>query len=743
MKPNTTQTIAAATLATLVLALPASGQAISGLGSRGSSVGSEAGFGQPRTVALPASPSKSQLTLQASLAGGAGLKIFVAREGWYRITRSQMAAAGYDPGTNPASLELYTSATNLPILVDAGADGRFDATDAIEFYGLGLDTPSTGARTYWLRTGTAGLRTTVPAMAKASGTFTASVPSVLEVKDRTVLAATSVYAAPGSDLFYGGVVSGTPLTKSFTLGAVDTASGVPAYVEVVLQGGFYDVQNSVRVDLNGYPAGNVSVNPRLSAQTFRIEVPQDRLWEGTNSVTLTSLGGAADVSALVALRIGYQHKLQAEQGALTLTLPGSTQATVTGFASAAVRAIDVTNPMAPALMGVTVAASGTGWAATVATPRAKGNLTIQLVGAERFETAAEMAPNRASAWKANATGLRADMVVVAPQAFAAAADELAAAKAAAGMTAVVVDTDDVWDEYGFGTRSPAALQAFLKDTQRWKTAPKYAVLVGDASADPRDYQGLGSTDWVPTQIVTTLKMRTASDAWLADFDADGVENIAIGRLPVRTAEEAAIVVGKIASRGTPAGSWAQSALMVSDAVNGYDFPSATANLLPLIPSDLTAQTVGFGDTATPKAAFTTAFNQGHLLVNYFGHGGTDTLGSNVFTSADAASLTNGSQLPVTMLIACYTGYFHRPGAGRSMAEALILAPNGGSVAVWAASTLTMATPEVTLNQEVVKQLFGATAPAIGDAMKAAKLAVADRDVRVSYILFGDPSLKLR
>lgn len=739
MKPNTTQTIAAATLATLVLFTPAAAaQSIAGLGSRGSSVGSEAGFGQPRTVALPAAPSKTQLTTQASLASGAGLKIYVAREGWYRITRSQMAAAGYDPGTNPASLELYTSATNLPVFVDAGTDGRFDPADAVEFYGLPLDTPSTGARTYWLRTGTAGLRTTAPAFAKASSTSTASVPCVVEVKDRTLLASTAVYAAQGSDLFYGGVVASTPLTKTVTLGGVDAAGA--AYLEVVLQGGFYDVSNSVRVDLNGYPAGSLSVNPRLSAQTFRIDIPASRLSEGANTVSLTALGGSADVSALVALRIGYAHKLQAEQGALTITLPGSTQATVTGFASAAVKAIDVTNPLAPALLGVSATADGT---VTVAAPRVRGNVTIQLVGAERIQTAAEMAVNRSSAWKANAASLKANIVLVAPKAFSAAADQLATARAAAGLTALVVDTEDIWDEYGFGTRSPAALQAFLKDTQRWKTAPKYAVLVGDASADPRDYQGLGSTDYVPTQIVATQKLRTASDSWLADFDGDGVENIALGRLPVRTAEEAALVVGKIASRGTPSGSWAQSALMVSDAVNGYDFPAATANLLPLVPQAISTRTVGFGDTATPKDAFTTAFNQGHLLVNYFGHGGTETLGSNVFTSADAASLTNGSQLPVTMLIACYTGYFHRPGANRSVAEALLLAPNGGSVAVWAASTLTMATPEVALNQEVVRQLFGTTAPAIGDAMKAAKLAVTDRDVRVSYILFGDPSLKLR
>jgi len=37
-------------------------------------------------------------------------------------------------------------------------------------------------------------------------------------------------------------------------------------------------------------------------------------------------------------------------------------------------------------------------------------------------------------------------------------------------------------------------------------------------------------------------METASDDWMVDFNNDGMPQMAIGRLPVRTAEEATAVV---------------------------------------------------------------------------------------------------------------------------------------------------------------------------------------------------------
>src|SRR3989304_1324649 len=78
--------------------------------------------------------------------GGAG------REGERR-------AAGPAPPVAPGRLQPYTDGLPVPMLVEGQDEGRFAPGDGIEFYGEGLDTPSTAVRVYWLGGGAgAGLR---------------------------------------------------------------------------------------------------------------------------------------------------------------------------------------------------------------------------------------------------------------------------------------------------------------------------------------------------------------------------------------------------------------------------------------------------------------------------------------------------------------------------------------------------------------------------------------------------------
>ena len=47
---------------------------------------------------------------------------------------------------------------------------------------------------------------------------------------------------------------------------------------------------------------------------------------------------------------------------------------------------------------------------------------------------------------------------------------------------------------------------------------------------------------MPTKLVDATYLETASDDWFVDGNGDLIPDIAIGRLPVRTADEAALVV---------------------------------------------------------------------------------------------------------------------------------------------------------------------------------------------------------
>jgi hypothetical protein len=79
----------------------------------------------------------------------------------------------------------------------------------------------------------------------------------------------------------------------------------------------------------------------------------------------------------------------------------------------------------------------------------------------------------------------------------------------------------------------------------------------------------------------------------------------------------------------------------------------------------------------------------------------------------------------------------------SLATALMISPNGGAVAVWASSGLTAPSPQFQMDQTLVKTLAGSPWMPVGDAIMLAKSGIADQDVRRTFILFGDPTMRLK
>jgi hypothetical protein len=63
--------------------------------------------------------------------------------------------------------------------------------------------------------------------------------------------------------------------------------------------------------------------------------------------------------------------------------------------------------------------------------------------------------------------------------------------------------------------------------------------------------------------------------------------------------------------------------------------------------------------------------------------------------------------------------------------------------VWTSSGLTEHAPQLVLNKELTKLLFNGEDLTIGEAAMKAKRAVNDKDIRRTWILFGDPSMQLK
>ena len=309
-----------------------------------------------------------------------------------------------------------------------------------------------------------------------------------------------------------------------------------------------------------------------------------------------------------------------------------------------------------------------------------------------------------------------------------------------GLSAAVVDIEDIYDEFSFGQKTPQALRDFLSFANRnWRT--RYTLLLGDASFDPKNYLGLGNTDLVPTRLLDTFFMETASDDWLTDLDQNGIADFAIGRLPARTASEADTMLGKIFTYEKS--QLSNEALLVSDRNEGFNFELTNSQLIPLLPQGTTATHIKralLGDAAT-KAAVIDAINRGQKIVSYAGHGNANTWRGNTLTAADAALLQNRERPTTFVILNCLNGYFQDP-ATESLSEALMRNANGGAVAAWASTAMTFADGQASLSQEFYRQVFSNRAR-LGDAAIRAKATTFDADVRRTWILFGDPSMRIR
>jgi hypothetical protein len=240
---------------------------------------------------------------------------------------------------------------------------------------------------------------------------------------------------------------------------------------------------------------------------------------------------------------------------------------------------------------------------------------------------------------------------------------------------------------------------------------------------------------------------TASDDWFSDFKDDGIPTIATGRLPVSTIAEARSVAEKISTYEGQStnGPWTSKALFVADKDDTESFTQDSQTVKAQLPgamqvTDLFVDNVG---TAAARGNIVDSINSGQALVNFLGHGSEEQwAGPYIFRDDSVNSLTNASQLPVFLIMDCLNGFFQDIYA-QPLGVSLLLAPNGGGVAVLASSGLNQPTPQTNLDALVVQNAFGANAMPLGDAIVKAKSNISDPDVRRTFVLFGDPAMKIK
>jgi len=658
------------------------------------------------------------------------LKIEVRSRGFYRVDAQSLVANGFNPSQS-AYWKLYANGVEEPMVVNA--DG------SIEFYADGLDTIQTDANVYWLTTDTTtGKRIKGVSQKYLASAKNSSTRVTVERKDKLYRVTSILNGA--RENWFGAIVNGTPANQTLTLSDIALDSGQTATVAVSLQG-LTAVSHYVTVLLNGVSIGQINFS-LYDRTDWTTNVPLSRLVEGTNTVTLQAIGGSSDVNMTESVKITYPRTLKAQNNRLDFSLNGGQSAKLRGFSGSQVRILDVTNPTLVTEVVPQSRLESDGTYSVTINSASNSRLLTALNATTQPLAVAALTKNVPSTLKT--TSNQAKFLVIGPQEFKTQLQSFVSAHNQRGIQTQYVDIVDIYDEFSNGIKTADAIRSFLQYAKAsWSVKPDYVMFVGDASNDPRNYSGFGGYTYnrVPTMLTDTWNMETVSDEMLADFNNDGIGELATGRLPAKDETELQAMLDKIAvtqplskqeinSRGVH---------FVSDALIGYDFAAGSRNMATYFPS---AITVNYFDTAgqdanTVRANIISRINTGPAIVNYFGHASIGVWANNqFFRNVDAPSLTNTPNTPFMAMIDCLNGDFAEANM-TSLAEAVMKQRNGGANAVWAASGYNGAYDQEFFTKDFYRKVFSGMA--LGEAARQTKMLYTNVDLRRTYVFFGDPT----
>jgi hypothetical protein len=610
------------------------------------------------------------------------------------------------------------------------------ANDAILFYGEKGDTIYSSERVYRIELGAATQMSSVQVTPGAGPLTTFNAKRDLQTD---AFAATALPLDPNGDYwFWDYVLSGDPTDgrRTFTVNIPSVGSASNATLQVRLQGAQANTPHRARVSLNGAPVGEVTWTS-LDAKTATLAIPAGLLRDGSNDIGVEGVlepGSTFDVFYIDGFNVGYQRKAIPEANALALTPPADRQIAAGPFATLPL-VLDTTNPLQPRILQNAAYAGG-----NVSFTAPAGVQSVYFAEASAFVAPSFLRGSTPPSLMSNRSG--ADYVVITPAALRDGAQMLANFRTADGLQTLVVDLDQIYDEFSGGNPSPNAIRQFIAFTSRWARRPKYFVLIGTGTIDYRGLQD--SPGLMPPIMFKTSDGLYASDSLYADRTLDNVPDVAIGRIPVRDGSELNAYLQKLAA-ATRANTASSKIVWSADAVDrGANFREAS----------LKAEAALAGRPATRiyldelggtggRNALLSAWQTGTPLMNWIGHGGMDRLStSSMLTADDAPALTSSGPLPVVVAMTCNINRFD-VGAVDSLGAALTRAPNAGALAVWSSSGLSVNGDAAELDRTFLRLAAKTPNARIGDLV--VQSVTANPSLGESgplYLLLGDPAIRL-
>lgn len=718
---------------------------------------------------VPAGTRKrARAAANAAVAGENGVHLAIRETGLYHLSTAEIASwFGLDPAAAAAEIGKgrfqltrgdRTAVHWFPDIVA----GKKKEAQGIFFYAeaapsqYGLDT------VYWLQAGRGSLMAVEGMTGASPGGGAATFPETRRA-ETDAFAATAISPDPESDYWFWSFLVGNDPSfgkKTFALDApgLPAAASGAASLEVHLYG-------ATGTGVAGEHRATVTVNGTLVGEMqwqgiapYSEVFPLDAalLLETGNQIVVTAAtgnGAPYSIQYVDGFELGYPRRFQAAGDTLAFTPGGNPQVTVSGLSAPTVRLLDITEPLRPRWIEGPAAAAdpaGAGYSLSFvpyadARYLAAGPGGIKVPAAVRPWSSADLA----------ASYNRADALIVTPSALRPAAERLASLRRGQGLEVVVADLDEVMDNFNGGASSPHAIRDFLAYAwQSWTKAPRYVTLIGEGSLDYRNLLGYGDCVLPPLMVRSTGGLFPA-DSRLGDVDGDGLPEMAVGRLPVRTEAELDAYLAKItAYENQAAADWARGAMMLADTTDGgADFAQDSDAIASLLPGDYTVDRIYLSTTpiVDARSRLLHGLQSGASLVNFLGHGGLDRLSSRgLLTSSDVAGMANAERLPVLTAMTCTVNRYAVPGVP-SLGEVLVKKAGGGAAAVWGPSGLSLHGEARQLAELFYRQVSEpAVSPSgarLGDWILRSTSEFAalggDGSMLEIYNLLGDPALRVQ
>ncbi len=362
-----------------------------------------------------------------------------------------------------------------------------------------------------------------------------------------------------------------------------------------------------------------------------------------------------------------------------------------------------------------------------------------------------------------------------------------------GMRVRIVPADELFNEFSSGTPDATAYRRYLKmlydRAATEEDMPRYLVLFGDGVWDNRmrtsSCQGLSPDDFL--LCFESENSFSATDSYVAeDFfclldDGErmqepngnylGKPDVAVGRFPVRTEEEARTMVDKIENYLTNknAGAWQNTIVMMGDDGNGNVHMKAADNIAKMLEKDNPAFDIkrvmwdayertssATGNTYPDVSRLIRQYMaSGALMMNYSGHGSASMISHEKVIDINDFRSISSAGLPLWITASCDIMPFDSQ--EDNIGEAALFNKSGGAVAFFGTTRTVYTDRNERINTAFTKALFNVTSDgsrnSIGEAVRLAKNSLVttasgsgtypDASVnKLHYALLGDPALRL-